>query len=352
MVNKKKDSLLAEYILYGVFVGIAVFLLLKSLGGWNVAKLDTIVWLAFLISVVSGVVIAGLFSFFLSRRSVKQHLKDLIEDIVRFLQQKAVLPLEYKNETCKDIEAAKAKILSFISLQAERIVELTRQKKEYEDTIARFTDGSGNYLLKGGGRARGETKDLTVLFTDFKNFSEIFKLADTGEVIKFINSYLTEIVNIIHSHKGTIVKFIGEEVMAVFEPLPEYSKENGHELRAIAAALEIIKKLGPAVKNPGILKSPGVEISSGLGIGLHSGQAVIGTIGSEDKIEFTVLGGTVEIAGKIALASQIDAVLISAETYERAGKKVEVKETAPVELGGKEGLHKVFTVKSINLIIR
>ncbi|OGF49196.1 MAG: hypothetical protein A2231_09780 [Candidatus Firestonebacteria bacterium RIFOXYA2_FULL_40_8] len=349
--NKFRGGLLGEYILYGVFVGIAIFLLVKSLGAWNVINMNTIVGIAFLISVISGIVVAGLFSYFLSQRSVKNYVIGIVLDVIKYLQQKAIIPLEYKSETFTDTYTARNKILFFIGLQADRIAELTRQKKEYEDTIARFTDYKGKSMLQVND-TKGEIKDVTILFTDVKNFTEFYQKVRTEDVMKFLNTYLNDVANIVHKHKGVINKFIGDEVMAVFESKPDDEKENGHELRALSAALEIAKKFDSTISNSGIILPEPLMVSYGIGIGLHSGPAIVGTVGSKERMEFTVLGDTVEIANRIAMVSGIGVVLISADTYKRIGKRAEVVESEPVNLGGKDGLYTVYIAKGINLIIR
>jgi class 3 adenylate cyclase len=349
--KKYKGGLLGEYILYGVFVGIAVFLLVKSLGAWNVIKLETIVAITFLISVISGVIISGLFSYFLSQRTVKNYVIGMVFDVMKYLQQKNIIPLEYKMEKIQDINLARNKILHFVGLQADRIAELTRQKKEYEDTIARFTDFKGQTMLQVND-TKGEIKDVTILFTDVKNFTEFYRKVKTEDVMKYLNAYLTEVVNIVHKHKGIVNKFIGDGVMAVFESKPGDEKENGHELRALAASLEIMKKFDSIINSVGIILPAPLQVSYGIGIGLHSGPAIVGTVGSKERMEFTVLGDTVEIANRIAMVSRIGAVLISADTYQRIGKKAEVIESEPVNIGGKDGMYKVYIATGINLIIR
>ncbi|OGF45844.1 MAG: hypothetical protein A2452_08130 [Candidatus Firestonebacteria bacterium RIFOXYC2_FULL_39_67] len=349
--NKYKGGLIGEYIIYGVFVGIAIFLLVKSFETWNVIQMNTIVWIAFLISLISGVIIAGLFSYLLALRSIKNYVIVIVNDVVKYLQQKSIIPLEYKLEKLKDTISARNKILHFIGIQADRITDLTRQKKEYENTISRFTDFKGQSMLQVND-AKGEIKDVTILFTDVKNFTEFYQKVRVEDVMKFLNIYLTEVVNIIHKNKGIVNKFIGDEVMAVFEAKEGDEKENGHELRALAASFEILKKFDSILNSSGIMLPTPLKVSYGIGIGLHSGPAIVGTIGSKERMEFTVLGDTVEIANRIALASGIGVALISADTYQRIGKKAEVIECEPLNLGGKEGLYKVYIATGINLIIR
>jgi len=349
--KKFKGGLLEEYILYGIFVGIAIFLLIKSLGAWNVIKMETVVAITFLVSVISGIVVAGLFSYFLSQRTVKNYAIGLVSDVVKYLQQKAFIPLEHKTEKMPDIASARNKIMYYIGLQADRITELTRQKKEFEDTIARFTESKGLSKLSGN-ETKGEIKDVSILFTDVKNFTEFYQKVRTEDVMKYLNAYFTEVVSIVHKHHGIVNKFIGDEVMAVFEAKPNDEKESGHELRALAASLEIMSKFETIMNSVGIILPSPLKVSYGIGIGLHSGPAIVGTVGSKERMEFTVLGDTVETANRIAMASGIGVVLISADTYQRIGKRVDVIDADPINIGGKEGLYKVYIAKGINLIIR
>jgi len=354
-MNKKKKGfkggLLGEYILYGIFVGISVFLVIKYLVGWNITKLQDIAALTFLASVVSGIVIAGLFSYFLSKRSIKKFSIETVNTMIKFLQQKNILPLQYEQDELQDSNSAKNRIMGLLGLLTDRITELNRKKKEFEDTLARYKDlkEMSSFKIKNSG---GEIKDVTILFTDIKNFSEFYQNTNTEAVIRFLNIYITEVTKIIQGQNGIVNKIIGDETMSVFEAKTGEDRDTGHELRAINAAMEIIRKFDGIMAEANVSLPAPMKIAFGIGIGIHSGPAMIGTIGSKERMEFTVLGDTVELAGHVALNADIGATLITEDTYQRLGKRVEVIEPGPLNLGGKIGSCRVFIVKGINLITR
>lgn len=354
-MDKKKSGfrggLLGEYILYGIFVGIAIFLVIKYFGGWNVTVMKETVAVAFLVSVIAGIIVAGLFSYFLSQRSLKNFSIDIVMGMVRFLQQKSILPLEYKEENLKDSKAAKNKIFNLLGIVADRIAELNKAKKEYEDTVARYTDMKGMSTLQLN-NTKGEIKDVSIVFTDIKNFDQFYQSVSTEEVMRFLNTYISMVTSVVHGQGGIVNKIIGDEVMSVFEAKPGEDKELGHELRALTAAMEIARKFESIVFETKLIFSSPMKVAFGVGIGMHSGPAMVGTIGSKERMEFTVLGDTVEIAGHVAQNADIGVVLMTEDTYHRIGKRAEVIEMAPIRAGYNNKEYKVFIAKGINLIIR
>ena len=346
-----KGGLLGEHILYGIFVGIAVFWAIKYLGGWNVANLSEIVALTFLVSIISGVVVAGLFSYFLSRRSVKSYALKIEAGMVRYLQQKNTLPLEYKSGALPDSKAATDKIYSILGHLSDRIIAVNRIEKECEETIARYTDMRGMSMLQLN-NTKGEVKDVTVLFTDIKNFNEFYQNMSSEEVMRFLNVYISTVTNIVHNRKGVVNKIIGDETMSVFEAKTGDDKEMSHEFRAVDAALEICKSFDSILAEANIRIVTPMKIAFGVGVGVNSGPAIVGTIGSKERMEYTVLGDTVELAGLVALNADIGVTLITEDTYQRIGKRLVVIEPAPVSIGKNKGFCRVYIVKGVNLIIR
>ena len=129
-----------------------------------------------------------------------------------------------------------------------------------------------------------EPTELTVLFSDIRGFTSIAEMMPPAELLTMLNSYFTALSAPIHQHQGFIDKFIGDAIMAIFEG-PQ------HALNAVNAAMamqEALEKWNIQAQRP--LKS---------GIGLHSGMAVIGTVGTASRMDSTVLGDSVNLAARL-----------------------------------------------------
>lgn len=349
--NKSKNVLLGEYILYGIFVGLAIFLVIKFLFiPKNIISMDMDLIKCLGVSIVVGILIAGIGPFILSKLSVKNELFNLIHEIVVLLQNKGLLTLEHKTEKLKDIKDGKNKIFSLIITLTDKILFLNERNIDLENMFAKLTDLKAS-RVHSISELKGETRNVTILFTDIRNFTTLCEKITSDDIIRFLNSYLKNVTKIVHKYDGVINKFIGDAVMASFETSRYGGVEKlSHELRAVSAALEIHKVFDTILEEANIKLLEPIQV--GIGIGINSGNAVIGTIGSEERMEFTVIGDTVNIASRLSVMAGIGATLIGNDTYEKISDKIEVIETEPVSIRGKSGLHKVYIVKCINLITR
>ena len=348
---KLKRFLLRKHILYGIFVGLLIFLVIKLLFvQQNILKIDIYLLKILIVSLLSSTLIIGLGSFILSKLDIKNELINLIYEIIFFLQNKGLVSLEYKVEKLKNIKDVKNKIFSLIVTLTDKIAGLIKKNEYLENTLTKFTDLKAS-RVQSVANLRGEIKDVTVLFTDIRNFTPLCEKITSDDIIKFLNSYLNNVTKIIHKYGGVVNKFIGDAVMAIFETSIRIEDEFlSHELRAVSAALEIHKTFDLILEDANIKLLEPIQI--GIGVGINSGNAVVGTIGSEERVEFTVVGDVVNIASRLSMMAGIGVTLIGSGTYNKIKDKVKVIETEPISIRGKTGLHNVYILKSVNLISR
>ena len=138
----------------------------------------------------------------------------------------------------------------------------------------------------------GEKRDVAVLICDIRNFTTISEINEAEEVVDFLNSYFATMGSIIKKHGGTIDKFMGDAIMALFGA-PESYEDNGN--RAANAALEMRQ----ALNNMEISLNLPDDYVFEIGTGIHYGVTIVGSIGSEEKKEYTVIGDNVNIASRI-----------------------------------------------------
>ncbi len=138
----------------------------------------------------------------------------------------------------------------------------------------------------------GESREMTVMFCDIRGFTSISETMPPKQLSRMINAYLTHMTEIIHHHRGTIDKFIGDAIMSFWgAPLPDLD----HPRNAVTSALEMLTRLPDM--NAYFAKMGWPEIR--IGIGLNSGMMNVGNMGSEYRMSYTVLGDAVNIASRL-----------------------------------------------------
>jgi len=192
------------------------------------------------------------------------------------------------------------------------MVEGLAQRERIKDTFGKFlsVEVARRLIDSGDIELGGEDIEATILFSDIRGFTALSETMSAKAVVGFLNAYFAHITGPIMEHGGFINKFIGDAVMGVFAP--QFGSRN-HVDDAVKAALEMRAKL--AEFNAGGTMSEPVN----FGVGIHTGPLVAGNVGTEKRMEYTLIGDTVNIASRIegenkALGSTI---LISGDAYDR-----------------------------------
>ena len=162
----------------------------------------------------------------------------------------------------------------------------------------------------------GKSGDISVLFSDIRGFTTLSETSTPEEVVKLLNGYFTLQAGAVFGQEGTLDKYIGDAIMA-FWGAPEHQPD--HATRAVAAALDMSERLEKFREQAGPL---GSELE--IGIGVHSGPAVVGFIGSENRQDYTAIGDTVNLASRIEGHTKgICRVLVSEETKNRCEQQAD-----------------------------
>ncbi len=138
----------------------------------------------------------------------------------------------------------------------------------------------------------GEKRKLTVLFSDIRGFTSLSEKLDPEDLVNLLNEFLTPMTEIILNKGGMLDKYIGDAIMALFNVPVDV--EN-HADRACASALEMIKTLEKL--NPTFRKKYGIVVD--IGIGINTGEAVVGNMGSKQRFDYTAIGDTVNLASRL-----------------------------------------------------
>ncbi len=189
---------------------------------------------------------------------------------------------------------------------------------------------------------RGEKKNVTILLSDIRGFTSLSEQLEAEDLVSYLNSYFSEMIEIILEHEGTLDKFMGDAILALFgAPL----SHDDDSLRAVKTALAMQEKLRQL--NEFWMKNgkPGIKI----GIGISTGEVVVGNIGSEKRLEYTVIGQDVNYAQRIEqMTKELPAnILISEQTYEETKEHVIAEKFGPLAIRGKKEPIVVYGVKGL-----
>ena len=206
-----------------------------------------------------------------------------------------------------------------------------REKKFIRSTFQRYVAPEIVRKLlseKDAGNLGGSRRKVTILFADIRGFTPLSENLPPEEVVNLLNESLTVITAAVFKYQGTLDKFIGDCVMAIFgAPL---AQEN-QELMAIKSALEIKKEITGVSEKWSAKLGVNVEI----GIGINTGEAVIGNIGSAERMDYTAIGDAVNLAQRLQLLSTASQIIVSENTFRAVAESVSGTIQPPVQVKGK-----------------
>ncbi|MBW3567953.1 MAG: CHASE2 domain-containing protein, partial [Proteobacteria bacterium] len=158
--------------------------------------------------------------------------------------------------------------------------------------------------------AQPESREITVLFSDIRGFTALSETRPPEEIVRLLNRYFARQVEVIFRFGGTIDKFIGDAIMAFWGAPVENPEQAEHAVRAALEMTRVVREFRDE------LAETGIEFD--IGIGLHTGQAVVGFIGAENRLDYTAIGDTVNLASRVEGQTKgVARVLVSDETRRR-----------------------------------
>jgi adenylate cyclase len=180
----------------------------------------------------------------------------------------------------------------------------------------------------------GKREMVTILFTDIRGFTAFCESKDPAVVVDLLNVYMSTMVSIIVKNGGHVNKFIGDGILAVFSDDDPGAKPGDHAIRTARCAAEMVEQVIGEFRT---------------GAGFHSGEVVIGNVGSSDKLEFTVLGNTVNLASRLESLNkdQKTRLLMSEESREMLEGVIDTVYLGAVPVKGKTEKMKLFSITSL-----
>jgi adenylate cyclase len=196
-------------------------------------------------------------------------------------------------------------------------------------------------ILKGKVNLGGESRQVTILFSDIRNFTGMSEQMTPAQVVTFLNDYFSEMVDAVFEQDGMLDKFMGDGLMAVFGVFGEGAE---HQRKAVLAALRMKALLGKINGERSVAGKPPIAI----GIGIHTDEVIVGNIGSRKRLEFTVVGDGVNVSSRLqALNKEFGTtILVSDTTFQALKDEFECRQMPEAALRGRSKDLKFYEVLS------
>lgn len=235
-----------------------------------------------------------------------------------------------------------------LALSFNRMIEELRERDRLRDTFGKFLDPRLVSRLISSGSDQAERRILTIFFSDIKAFSGISEQLTANAVVHLLNNYFGTVANVIHAHRGIIDKYIGDAVMAFW--VPPFSSGDEHASDACRAALaqqQAIGELRTRVPEITGMRRSAPEVV--IRMGIATGEAVVGTIGSDSARSYTVIGDSVNLASRLESINKVygTLIMISEETYRLAQGAIEAREIDLITVAGKTEPVRIYELLSL-----
>ncbi len=268
-----------------------------------------------------GFIILGIFLSFYFARSITRP----ILMIVKVMNDVAKGDLSNKVEISLTDEIGKL-AASFNDMIVHLREKLMMSKYVSKSTREMITEaGEEDESLSLG----GEQKKATLLFSDIRGFTSFSANRTPEQVIAMLNKYLSIQAEIISSNQGSIDKFVGDEVVALFEG--DKDVEN-----AIRSAIQIQKQVGALNESR--------EEKIYVGIGINTGEVIMGNVGSENRMDYTAIGDNVNVAARLCDSAHQEQIIVSDSTYNIGNYAFKFSEPFEIQVKGKKEALKVYAV--------
>jgi adenylate cyclase len=249
-------------------------------------------------------------------------------------------PMQTKTFTPDDLELLSAlSNYAAVAIQQASLNKKIQQEKVARERLEKYFSPSIATRILSEGEKEAQELESSVLFADIVGFTRLAERMDAPSVARLLNEYFSRMSEPIFEADGTLDKFIGDCIMAVFGA--PYAQAD-HAVRAVSVALEMRARLNELNAERG-----GSAASISMRMGINSGIVVSGPIGSVKRKEITVLGDTVNIASRIeSMVAESGQIVIGERTYELVKDRFEVRDLGTVALKGRKESVRVYEVLS------
>jgi class 3 adenylate cyclase len=234
------------------------------------------------------------------------------------------------NEANRDIKDQSIQLMIY----AKDISQSNKRIKEEEELRNRLSRYVGENLVeklinsKNGVFLENERKEITILFVDIRSFTAIAERLEAEKVVSMLNQFFDIMVNIIFKNHGILDKFVGDQLMAVFGLIPS---KNNNSYDAIHAAIEMQNATEELMK----VRAKENKDTFEIGIGINTGSAIVGNLGSENRMDYTAIGDSVNVAAKLQQIAKGGKIIIGEQTYLQSQGNFHIEKKVKLRLKNK-----------------
>jgi adenylate cyclase len=324
---------------YGRLIPLSIFWVACSFGVGFIASLYIEDILVVQYIGMGTFVLLGLWWFLLTWRFRYLWLLDLQD----FLTQNKMLPFDFiqvKAITPWGLSGKKGRLLRASAGEYRALME---KVKESNQTLEKYV--GTNVSTRAAHRAvnselGGELRRVYVLFSDVRGFTRMTEQLKPEETVDILNKMFTAMEEVIALNGGDINKYIGDAILAYFRR--PYGNEGDAANAVLHTALRMQDKFEVLNKSFKVAYSYPIEI--GLGIGITAGEAIVGNMGSANRMEFTLIGDTVNLSSRLCGIAKHGQILVNEEMAHVAEHDYELTALPPVQIKGKSGMHTPYAV--------
>jgi len=234
-----------------------------------------------------------------------------------------------------------------IAIENAQLYEKIKEEEKIRDRLQRFFSPTVVKKImseEGGLMLGGETRTATIMFCDIRGYTSMVEKIDSRVAVKILNDFLSSMTEEVFIHEGTLDKYIGDCVMAIFGAPVAHPDD---PMRAVKAALGMKKRV-QALKDKWQeeLDIPEVETFD-IGIGVHTGEVIAGNIGNIQRMEYTVVSTAVNLASRLESVAEPGQILISQATFDHAKQQIKANKLEPIKLKNISNPVQVYEVTSL-----
>ncbi|MCG6150080.1 adenylate/guanylate cyclase domain-containing response regulator [Leptospira levettii] len=300
----------------------------------------------------------GINEYFSKRRLKKNILEHRFRNLFREIYRKKVVSIQMDDSLkrfqdlygmnqseIQDLNTMVKKFKKELEKEYEEKLSLEFEKKKMQNVFGMYVDPIIVESLMNNSLSldqKGKEQEVSVLFSDIRGYTSLSEKMKPEHVISFLNEYFTAMTEVILGYGGMIDKYIGDSIMCLFGA-PVFQED--HRQNALDCALEMLQVF--ELWQPKWNQIYG--FTPQIGIGVASGNVIVGNVGSFQKLSYTAVGDTVNMASRLESMAKPMHVYVSEGLYnhlpEEYSKKYRYEELEPVKIKGKEGLHRILSVK-------
>lgn len=284
-------------------------------------RIITITLIALLIGIIGSIFLV---------RFIIRHIKALAKGAQEISRENfdVILPIKSRDE------------LGELTFTFNQMVRSLKEKQLMRYTFERYvTKEVADTILKNieDVRLGGERREVTTLFVDIRGWTQMTKELPAEKVVHLLNEFFTLMVEVVFKYEGTLAKFMGDGLMAIYGAPLKSSEDDA--LRAVKTAMEMKEMLVPFNKNR---KNP-IDI----GVGITSGEVIVGNIGSEKRMEYTAVGVRVNLAARLQALAEKGQILLDKNTYLKIADLVYAIKLEPFMIKGLEEPVEIYEASNL-----